>query len=131
MEYISKYLPQELQGCDTMLDLGCGDGVNTLRIKDILKIKEVIGYDKNKNLIARARRRGIEAYQLDIEEVPDEFWHKYKEKRVCCTLWGVLHHLASPFSKDEFIRLIKDCLPSASLIEYKKVSGKKVLFAIQ
>jgi len=49
-------------------DLGCGDGQNTLRIKRIFDAKTIIGYERNPHLVERARERGVEVEQLDLNK---------------------------------------------------------------
>lgn len=50
-EWIASFLGKRIA------DLGCGDGTNTLRIKRILKSKNIVGYERNGYLIDRAKKR--------------------------------------------------------------------------
>jgi len=71
-----------------VVDFGCGDGVNTIRLCKALQATSIVGYDINYYLIKRARKRGIPAYVKNIEE--DLI------TGVLGILWGVLHHLREP-----------------------------------
>lgn len=50
---------------ETILDLGCGDGVLTERI--VAAGAKVIGVDASKEMVAAARARGVEAYVADAQ----------------------------------------------------------------
>ena len=66
-------------------DLGCGDGFATQKIKVLFKAKNIKGYEINKYLVAKAKKRGLKAERLDLErEIP---------KGEMAIAWGVVHHL--------------------------------------
>lgn len=52
----------------SLLDIGCGDGVFTLKLANILGAKKVFGIDIAKGAIDKAKKNGIEAKLFDIDE---------------------------------------------------------------
>ena len=68
-----------------MDDLGCGDGKVTVLLREIFQPVKLRGFDINHGLVKRARSRGIDAGQVDLDmRVPGG---------ELAVLWGVLHHL--------------------------------------
>jgi methionine biosynthesis protein MetW len=61
------------QGGERLLDIGCGDGAFTVLLKDALKAKEVAGIEIAPEAIAALGKKGIKAYQLDIDQQPFPF----------------------------------------------------------
>lgn len=53
---------------ERLLDVGCGDGAVTLALKEAMNAKEAFAVEIAAEGIAAARRRGIEAVQLDIDQ---------------------------------------------------------------
>lgn len=69
-ESIRELIPEEFLYKD-ISDLGCGDGTNSLRIKDIFQAKSVIGYERNPYLAQRARAKGLIIKPIDLNrEIP-------------------------------------------------------------
>ena len=61
-----------LQGNESVLDLGCGDGVLTMNLAELVPQGEVVGIDASRGMIeaARTRERGILSFRrLDINEL--------------------------------------------------------------
>ncbi|MCZ2846314.1 MAG: methyltransferase domain-containing protein, partial [Candidatus Bathyarchaeota archaeon] len=87
LKFLKRFLPEEFKGKE-MHDLGCGDGKVTILLEDIFKPKQCSGYDVNQNLVRLARRRGVQASNLDLEKVIPG--------GELAVVWGVLHHLRSP-----------------------------------
>lgn len=140
IEFLSQRVPDEFKG-RRLVDLGCGDGVNTIRLKGIFHPSSIVGYDLHPGLVMRSRRRGINAYVADIQ--------KERIKGELGVLWGVLHHiqrprdlllklkedfeylfirervskrffeLGHPFSRDTLLALCQDVLGKILVIEYK------------
>ena len=50
-----------------ILDIGCGDGALTVRIKE--RGAEVVGIDNNESMIAAARARGLDARLMDAADL--------------------------------------------------------------
>lgn len=60
---------------DIVLDLGCGDGLLTKRIKDIVKSGYVLGVDASTGMISKAKEfqtENLEFKQLDINDIDFE-----------------------------------------------------------
>jgi methionine biosynthesis protein MetW len=55
-------------GGKRFLDIGCGDGSFTLLLKEALKAEEAVGIEISPEANGALRGKGIEAYQLDIDE---------------------------------------------------------------
>ena len=67
-----------LKGNERVLDLGCGDGVNTALMAELLPNGEVVGLDASKGMIDTAKSRESDNLQfiiMDIDEIAfeDEF----------------------------------------------------------
>ena len=64
-----------LKGNERVLDLGCGDGVNTALIAELLPDGEVIGIDASKGMIAAAMHKEkahLRFILMDIDEIAFE-----------------------------------------------------------
>ena len=67
-----------LNGNERVLDLGCGDGVNTALIAELIPDGEVVGIDASKGMIDAANPKGkanLRFILMDIDEIKfkDEF----------------------------------------------------------
>ncbi len=94
-DFITDKIPPEFLNKE-ISDLGCGDGFATQKIKSLFKAKSIKGYEVNKYLIDKARKRGLEIKRLDLEkEVP---------KGEMAVVWGVIHHLNN---QKEILRKIR------------------------
>jgi trans-aconitate methyltransferase len=62
----------DLQGSESVLDLGCGDGALTEQIAQLVPQGEVVGIDASQGMIDAARRRergGLSFRRIDINEL--------------------------------------------------------------
>ncbi|MBI3955637.1 methyltransferase domain-containing protein [Candidatus Gottesmanbacteria bacterium] len=64
-DYLATITPKQFLG-KRVADLGCGDGINTLRIRNIFRPKDIVGYERNPFLIERAKRRGLTMCRTDL-----------------------------------------------------------------
>lgn len=65
----------DFKGDDFVLDLGCGDGLLTRMVKDIVKDGYVLGIDASVGMIAKAKEyqtKNLEFKQLDINDIDFE-----------------------------------------------------------
>jgi methionine biosynthesis protein MetW len=53
--------------CERLLDIGCGDGTFTVLLKETVKAREAVGIEIAPEAVSIAKRKGIEAYQVDID----------------------------------------------------------------
>ena len=84
LAFLKAIVPAELQQRE-MDDLGCGDGKVTVLLEKIFQPSKLRGFDINRNLVRRARSRGIDAKIIDLNrQVPGG---------ELAVMWGVLHHL--------------------------------------
>jgi len=63
--FIETKIPKEFLG-KSISDLGCGDGLNTLRIEKIFKAKNIVGYERNSYLIERVERKGLKVKRSNL-----------------------------------------------------------------
>ena len=64
---IQKLIPKDFLG-RKVSDLGCGDCSNTLRIKKLFQVKDIVGFERNPYLIQRARNKGLKVKKLDLND---------------------------------------------------------------
>src|SRR5689334_19026112 len=48
------------------VDVGCGDGAVTAKVRDLLRLEQVHGVEINPRLVGFARRRGLQVVLADI-----------------------------------------------------------------
>jgi SAM-dependent methyltransferase len=87
MKLLQKTVPKEYMHRQ-ISDIGCGDGRTSEKLKNILKPRSYTGYDLSKELVASAKRRGINASIADVENIG--------LSGDLAILWGSLHHLNEP-----------------------------------
>ena len=51
-----------------LLDVGCWDGINSLKWADALKAKKIIGLEVVKKVLPKAKKLGIEVYDIDLDK---------------------------------------------------------------
>lgn len=83
--------------CREISDIGCGDGVNTLKVAKALESKKVIGYEIEPALIKTAQKKGLEVIKIGVDTVISGDLG---------ILWGVVHHFDNPV--EEMYRIIKN-----------------------
>ena len=94
-DFIADKIPPEFLNRG-ISDLGCGDGFATEKIKLLFKARSIKGYEINKYLADKARKRGLKVEYLNLEkEVP---------KGEMAVVWGVIHHLTN---QEEIVRKIR------------------------
>lgn len=112
----------------SVVDLGCGDGRVSLKLKGVLQSKEFLGVDIHPALIKSARKKGIKAKVADIAK--DEI------KGDLGILWGVLHHLENPVLVLEKLNnnfnnlIIRESVDEKRVIEVGEKLNKKRLMRI-
>ncbi|MCT4638555.1 MAG: methyltransferase domain-containing protein [Bacteroidales bacterium] len=86
---ISKIKPQ------SVLDIGCGDGIYTNEIKLGFPDIEVSGFDYSEEAINVAcnNYKDMKFYRMDIYKIEDNIHKTYD----LCVIRGLLHHLSDPF----------------------------------
>ncbi len=78
---------------ERLLDIGCGDGTFTVLLKEALGAREVVGVEVALEAIGAIERKGIKAYQLDIDENPLPFDDAYFDVVYC---GEIIEHLFNP-----------------------------------
>lgn len=81
---LEEKIPPEFQQRN-LDDLGCGDGKVTILLKELFHPWSLRGFDVNPSLVRRARRKGIQADVMNLEQ--------NMPKGDLAVMWGVLHHL--------------------------------------
>ncbi len=124
---LEKNLPADFKQ-RSVIDLGCGDGQVSLKLKRVLKPRDFLGIDIHPALVKAAQKRGLNAQIRDIS--------KGKIKGDLGILWGVLHHLEEPGSvlkklNDDFNNLIiRESVDEKRVIEVGEKLNKKRLMGI-
>lgn len=78
---------------ERFLDIGCGDGVFTVLLREALGAKEAVGIEIAPEAVAAIEKRGIKAYQLDIDEESLPFDDAYFDVVYC---GEIIEHLFNP-----------------------------------
>jgi SAM-dependent methyltransferase len=84
---LKENLPEDFKNKQSV-DLGCGDGKVSLKIKEFLDPESFLGVDLSESLVRSAIKKGLDAKVLDIENE-----HLTGELGI---LWGVVHHFTDP-----------------------------------
>ncbi|MDX1536051.1 MAG: class I SAM-dependent methyltransferase [Candidatus Spechtbacterales bacterium] len=71
-----------------VVDIGCGDGKLSIRIKEVLEPESFLGVDLSDAMIASAQKKGLDARVLNVEET--------NLSGDMGVMWGSLHHLTNP-----------------------------------
>lgn len=71
-----------------VIDIGCGDGTVTMKLKKVLAPQTLLGLDIYPALVKRARSRGVTVEIRNVE--------KETPAGDLGILWGVLHHFTAP-----------------------------------
>lgn len=112
LNLMEKHLPESFR-FRNVVDIGCGDGAVTVKLKEILKPNEIKGIDSSDELVKSAIKKKVNAEVLDIE--------KQKIRGDLGILWGVLHHFNDP---EKTIKNIK--VNFNSLIIREPVNEKRI-----
>ena len=70
------------------VDVGCGNGVITTRLRDLLGLQVISGIERNARLAALAREKGIKVVEGDMERLRGGL------RRDLAICYGSLHHSA-------------------------------------
>lgn len=105
-------LPKEFINRD-VLDIGCGDGKISLKLKEILHPTSFRGVDASRHLVRSAKKWGLSVTIFDVETQPLQ--------GDLGIMWGVLHHFQSPSQT-----LKKLCKEFNSLIIRESIDDKRI-----
>ena len=90
---------------EKILDVGCGDGNFSILLKEACKAKEVYGIEISEEGVESARKKGVKAFQLDIDEDDFPFEEDYFDDIFA---GEVIEHLFDPdHFLDEVYRVLK------------------------
>lgn len=78
---------------ERLLDIGCGDGAFTVLLKEALGAKEAAGIEIAPDAVVAIEKKGIKAYQLDVDEEPFPFDDAYFDIVYC---GEIIEHLFNP-----------------------------------
>lgn len=142
-DFIESKTPKIFLG-KTISDLGCGDGLNTLRVKKVFKAKDIVGLDRSGYLVKKAKEKGLNVKKVNLDEkVPKgelasfifSLHHiKNKEKVLrkvknnfnyifLCEPVNDLYHrifdAGTPLSKEGWVRLFDKVLGKYELYQYR------------
>lgn len=87
LNLLKENLPDSFKGRD-VVDIGCGAGKVSLKLKEVVKSRTFEGIDLSKPLVESAKKRGLDASVLDVEnqDLSGDLG----------VLWGVVHHFEDP-----------------------------------
>ena len=99
-------LASELKGrTENLLDIGCGDGINTVLLKEALGASAVYGIDISPGACEAAGQRGVDSICFDIEEGILPFPDEYFDAIFCGEI--IEHLFDTDHLLDEIYRLLK------------------------
>lgn len=108
---IEQIFVKKAMAANRFLDIGCFDGTISYFFGSILRAKEIYGVDISGKAVEAAKRNGIKAYELDIEEEDLPFKDNFFDAIFC---GEVIEHLFDPdHLLDEINRVLK---PNGSCI---------------
>lgn len=124
LDALKNFLQDNQVKADSAIDIGCGNGLITEKIKKLLGLKTISGLDLNKELLRQAEKRGIKIIEGDMELA------NLKEKFDLVICYGSLHHARNT---DEFAASLKSLSDKYMLIVdntvrkniYHKITGSK------
>jgi methionine biosynthesis protein MetW len=93
MDRVLKVFAGLEQDVTRLLDIGCGEGSITLRLKHACNAVEVYGVDEDSDSITLAKEKGIKACILDVDNSPYPFPNDYFD---AVFAGEVLEHLTDP-----------------------------------
>jgi len=76
-----------------LLDIGCGDGTFTLLLRNSMGAGEAFGVEIAREAVAAARKKGIKAYQIDIDRDDLPFDDEYFDVVYC---GEIIEHVFDP-----------------------------------
>lgn len=85
--YIKTLLDKEKNNIRTAIDIGCGDGKVTKKIKTMLDIPHFYGMDINRQLLEKAQAKGIKTIRCNANKI------KLRKKFDLVMSYGSLHHM--------------------------------------
>lgn len=87
LKLLKENLPDSFKG-RRVIDIGCGDGRVSLKIRRTLEPKTYLGVDLSSSLIFMAKKRGLDASVMDVatQDLSGDLG----------ILWGVIHHFRDP-----------------------------------
>jgi SAM-dependent methyltransferase len=67
LERLRAFLTRNGVAVRSAIDVGCGDGAITMRLREVLGLPEIWGVDLNRQLLATASARGVKVVETDME----------------------------------------------------------------
>lgn len=127
LRILDKNLPENYKKRD-IIDLGCGDGKISIKLMEIFNPKFFLGVDSSRQLIKKAKKRGINSEVRDIElaGISGDIG----------ILWGVLHHFNNPagilkkLSGNFKSLVIRESIDDKRIFEIGNKFNKNTLFKI-
>ena len=86
---LGRFLRANGVSVQSAVDVGCGDGAITARLRDLLGLAAIAGVERNKRLADIARRRGVRVVEADMERMRSAVDYDL------VVSYGSLHHSAN------------------------------------
>jgi hypothetical protein len=90
IERLGAFLTAHDVAVRSAIDVGCGDGAITVRLRDVLGLDAIAGVELNARLSRHARSRGVEVFEEDMEIMP------IAKTYDIVISYGSLHHSPAP-----------------------------------
>ncbi len=102
LERLRAFLDAHDVAAASALDVGCGDGAITARLRDAVGLEAITGVELNARLSRRARARGIEVIEADMDTMP------LTKTYDLVISYGSLHHSPAPCLFVQRLRALAD-----------------------
>ena len=124
LSLLKDFLKSNKVRIDSAIDVGCGDGNITEKLREILGLEVIHGLDLNKKLLEQAKKRGIKTICGDMDSI------KLKKKFDLVISYGSVHHsddtnnLIANLKKlsDKYILVVDSTVRN---IPFHKITGSK------
>ena len=92
LEAVEGIVQKALQGSDSILDIGSGDGRRLLKISKATNIKKILAVEPSPKMATLCAKKGIPVVVASAEDLKNHVSSKYSS---VLALWNVLGHIAT------------------------------------
>lgn len=102
LERLQAFLAAHGVSARSAIDVGCGDGAITVRLRDVLGLPGIAGVERNARLARQARARGVDVFEVDMDVMP------IARSYDVVISYGSLHHSPAPHQFVQRLRALAD-----------------------